>query len=227
VSRFGGVVVYRVENNPHWKKQNSNGVIPYYITHEKKVKPANQNICYVDSDGNLVSHDDIDPNTMEFEDEYGRSVDADGNLIDTPESDAKAVEIAERILASENHSELIQHCERNLENDLSKNNPKLWHLLGIGHATQRNISKARECFLQAAINSAIDSFDSLAFGNYVTASFDLGDTKPALTAIERFFNHLDFDGKRIILDSLLEAVRTGLVRKNDLSEKLKGILNLD
>ncbi len=44
--------------------------------------------------------------------------------------------------------------------------------------------------------------------------------------IEKYFEDLEFEGKKNVLESLQEAVRIKLVTAEDLSFKIKKILNL-
>jgi hypothetical protein len=196
-------------------EQVSNRPIPINIESE---------IEYVDPNGNPINAADIDLTTVEFEDEFGRNVDFKGSLIEMPESEVKWIQIAEKMLAKKAFEAMIRHCRAGLATDKNKSDSKLWSLLGIGLAATGKTLKAKESFLQSINCSPIDQIDSITFANFVTASFELGDSKSGLSAIEKFFDVLNYDGKRIILDSLLEAVRTKLISREDLSERLLALL---
>jgi hypothetical protein len=224
IARYGGIVIQKLLSTQ--EKQNQSSQISFGQQDLHMPIPMNieSKIEYVDSDGNPINFEDIDPTAVDFEDVFGRQVDFLGNLVTMPDSEVKWVEIAEKMLAAKAFEEMISHCRAGLETEKNKCDSRLWNLLGIGFAATGKTLKAKESFLQSINCSAIDQIDSITFANFVTASFDLGDAKSGLLAIEKFFDVLDYDGKRIVLDSLLEAVRTKLILREDLSARLLTLL---
>lgn len=224
VARFGGIVIQKLLSRQNKQSQASQTNSVEQVSNTPIPINIESEIEYVDPNGNPINAEDIDLATVEFEDEFGRNVDFKGNLIEMPESEVKWVQIAEKMLAKKAFQEMIRHCRAGLATDKNKSNSKLWSLLGIGLAATGKTLKAKESFLQSINCSPIDQIDSITFANFVTASFELGDSKSGLLAIEKFFDDLNYDGKRIILDSLLEAVRTKLISREDLSERLLTLL---
>jgi hypothetical protein len=97
--------------------------------------------------------------------------------------------------------------------------------MGLAFAASDQILKARESFLKSIL-SHFPEIDSVVFGNYITSCFDTEDKDASLTMIEKYFEDLEFEGKKNVLESLQEAVRIKFVTAEDLSFKIKKILNL-
>ncbi len=167
-------------------------------------------IDYVDESGRPIDPKSIDLDAATFADEYGRPCHKNGELIMNFVSEFDAIEIGENLLRAGKLSDVVTHCTRYLE---IYNVPEFWRLLGVAHGSLGDPTSARFSFL-SALN--LDSSDAVSLGNYVTACFDVGDKKSALEAIERFFEDISDDGKQIILDALLEAIKSGLVTNHDL-----------
>ena len=137
-------------------------------------------------------------------------------------SESEAVKIGENLLSAGKHKELIQLCKKYV--DQYKNNPKLWKLLGVAHGVSGNAKGARLSFLSAL---ELDPKDALSLANYVTSCFDVGDKSSALGAIELFFKELDLEGQKIILESLLEFIKSGQVTTKELPNVIQELLNSD
>lgn len=183
------------------------------MTH-KKVK-----VAYVDEQGNPIDPDLIDPASMEFTDEYGRPTDAAGNLLNQDLLENEARQTGEKLLQAHLHVDLIAHCTRHLE--LYPKNASLWRLLGVAYGSIENESGARKSFLSAL---RLDPNDGLTLANYITSCFHAGDVDSAREGIEQFFDSLQLDEQRIVLESLLEAIRCGWVQKEDLPSVIRRLL---
>ena len=180
---------------------------------------VSQDVQYVDEDGNAIDPEDIDSNAMEFTDEYGRPTDATGNLLNEGLSEYEARQTGEKLLRAHLHPDLIVHCVKHLE--LYPGNASLWRLLGVAYGSTGNESGARKSFLSAL---RLDPNDGLTLANYITSCFHAGDVDSAREGIEQFFDSLRLDEQRIVLESLLAAIRCGWVQMRDLPDVIRKFL---
>ncbi len=223
VSRFGGIVIQMVAD------KSSKDISKKYETHSplptSDCQKANEVLVeYVDSDGNPISPDKINPNSMTFWDVYGRSVDQFGNLTDLPDLESELIMIAESMMKAKDYKALIEHCEHCIKKQHTKRSPTLWNLLGIGYGALNKPTTAKECFLKSIQYSLPGTLNSVTFGNYVTSSFASEDFEEAVRLIENHFDGLDQLGKRIVLESLNEFCHANSVEDSDLSEKIRSIM---
>ncbi len=194
-----------------------------------RARRRNSDINYVDEAGRPVDISEIDMDLARFYDEWGRSVDYSGELIITVGSEAipesQIINAAEKMIIKNKYHQLVKHCAFYLEDESHSKNPRILYLLGFGFANLRNIQRARETFLESILAN-LPQIDSMVFVNYITSCFDLSDKDSALKMIEQYFEDFDSDCKKMVLESLLEAVRTKLVSISDLSQKMRILLEI-
>lgn len=177
------------------------------------------NVEYVDEEGNPVDISGRDMDSLEFCDEFGRTTDHLGNLTETLLSEPEAVLVGEKLLGGGKAFDVVGHCTQYLGH--YPNNAALWRVLGCGHGSVGNAKAARIAFLSAL---KLDPTDGLTLSNYFTACFDTGDKKSGIEGIEQFFDDLDLVAQKIVLGSLIEALKTGLVQSHDLPASIKKLI---
>ena len=131
---------------------------------------------------------------------------------------AKAISL----LQSGHHKELVKHCQMNLKSDPI--NAELWKLLGIAFGSLGNPKKARSSFLKAL---EVGLKDELTLANYITACFHDQDLPSASEAIDLFYGGLDDTGKSVVLDSIKEAIKDGVIEKDNVPPSIKKLLTVD
>lgn len=138
----------------------------------------------------------------------------------TPDSsETEAVEIGEKHLRERRFEDLLAHCRPAVER--FETNPALWCLLGVAHGNLRNPQAARMSFLNALL---IDPSEPHTLSNYILACFDAGDKAGGVKAVSRFFNAVDFNGQKIVLESLAESCATGLIAIDDLPASIRSAI---
>jgi tetratricopeptide (TPR) repeat protein len=135
-------------------------------------------------------------------------------------AEADVVKIAEDLYHAGKFEELLEHCQVALESDES--NLKLWKLSGIAHGSLGNALGARFSFLCAL---KLDPRDASTLANYAVACFESDDKKSASQGIEKMLPGLDYEGQKVVLEVMMEAVTTGLITVDDLPPIIVDLMN--
>ncbi len=225
------------QNSPRiWKKWND---IPFRLTNnsidqqETDVQPSEgkaskadyipkEYIQYVDESGNHLDPNNINFENVTFTDEFGRPTDREGKLLNQTLPEDETLKVAENLFRAGCYSDLIEFCQQN--SDLYPQNAALWRLMGCALGAMGRAKSARRAFKCAF---EIEPTDALTLVNYITSCFDADDKVAGLQAIKSFFRELDGDGKKLVLDSLNEAIRSGLVLRKDLPISIIDLMKKD
>lgn len=130
------------------------------------------------------------------------------------------IEKAVSFLKSGNHKELVKYCNTVLKSEPF--NAEIWKLQGVAYGSLGNPKKARGAFLKAL---GIDSKDEMTLANYITACFHDQDLPSAAEGIDLFYDNLEPTGKSAVLDSVMEAIKDGVVEKSNLPSSIKKLLS--
>lgn len=174
---------------------------------------------YVDEEGNPIDSEEIDPETTEFSDKFGRPTDQYGNLLQQECTEAEAVAIAVKILEAGVSNELVLHCERQTKSFPESHD--LWQLLGVGYGALGDGVRARIAFLQAL---SIKPDHAMTLANYITSCFHAGDKTAACETISKFFGDLSIEGQRIVMNAIATALKKRLIGRKDLPQVILELL---
>jgi len=213
-----------------------NILLVFQLSLEAFLAPGDQEVEYVDVDGNPIDPTELDPDSIEFTDEDGNPVDAQGNPLSLSESNMLGLDTtlnentflpeAVKILHREDYQVLFTHvceCLNATESEFIKlelNKLRAIALGGLGRHPE-----ARVLLLELLERAPSDGY---VLANYITSCFACGDGKSACGGIEIYYQGLDGASRGAVLESVAEALRIGEIRIEDapavILEDLRGFL---
>lgn len=85
---------------------------------------------------------------------------------------------------------------------------ELWRLLAVAEGTLGNPHAAKECLITIM---SLDAATELDGANLCTAYFQCGEPDDALMIVKAFYDKFDDEARLVMLRSVVEALRTGLI----------------
>lgn len=172
----------------------------------------------VDEQGNPVGLSSIDLTEVECSDVDGKPIDAFGDYLD---NDCVALSDNLITLATSQiqvgvYSSCLEIIEYALDTKFySDRKQVLYNLQGICNIEMNKLYNAKESFI-SGLQASGNNLDTLLLVNFITVCCQLEDKTTVLKGLKLYFDGVTAEHKYLIIDSLEEAIKTSLIRVEEL-----------